>query len=112
MKGFFTPLAAILVAAVAAAVLLTGFYAKLRMDQWTNAIDAGYAQIDGERMTLRQTGDWNQYHARQTQTYRLVVQLLENKPFGTRLSAEEQSLLDSTRIELSRRENDPSLNPQ
>jgi hypothetical protein len=99
MKLFLAIFAAVILAAI-----LGGLYGKVRIDRWEKATDACYAQIYSVRSEFRYSDDWNEVRDRQTQAYRLLVQLLENKPFGIPLDQEEQTDLDGIRIELSRRE--------
>jgi hypothetical protein len=105
---------------VPAAVILAGLGAKVRIDQWENAVDACYAQLKNDRVAFRLADahsapvplaggpqvviGWQDARNRETQTYRRLLRLLENKPFGIPLDQEEQSVLDSMRIELSRRD--------
>jgi hypothetical protein len=105
MKLFLAIFAAVILAAI-----LGGLYGKVRIDQWENATDACYAQIYSQNMAFQRavhrnlnTANWNEARDRQTQAYRLLLQLLENKPFGIPLDQEEQSVLNSMRIEVSRR---------
>jgi hypothetical protein len=100
MKLLLTIFAALILAAI-----LGGLYGKVRIDQWENATDACYAQIESDRaaFNLGRFTDWNEARSKETKQYRLLLRLLENKPFGIPLDEEEQDDLNSMRIEVARR---------
>jgi hypothetical protein len=106
----------ILVAA-AVTVILAGFSAKVRIDRWENSTDACFAQLERNRVAFARADaaderniqdvhiiGWQDARSRETQTYQVLLRLLENKPFGIPLDQEEQSVLDSVRVELARRD--------
>jgi hypothetical protein len=105
MKLFLSIFAAVILAAI-----LGGLYGRIRYDRWDKAIDAVYAQSASEHTAFQQAAirnqaiDWNKARDQETQTYRLLAQLLENKPFGIPLDQEEQADLDGIRVELARRD--------
>jgi hypothetical protein len=100
MKLFLPIFSALILAAI-----LGGLYGKIRIDQWEKATDACYAQLESDQaaFNLGRFTDWNEARNRETKDYRLLLRLLENKPFGIPLDEEDQSVLDEIRVELSRR---------
>jgi hypothetical protein len=100
MKLFLSIFSVVILAAI-----LGGLYGKLRIDQWENATDACYAQIERDRAAFNhgRFTDWTQARDRETKQYRILLHLLENKPFGIPLDQEEQDDLYSMRIEVARR---------
>jgi len=131
MKTFFTTLAGIL---VAAAIILTGLYAKLRIDQWEMAkgmscalihsenaaselvtkgnqermrMDALYAQNQADilRMVSQNSANITALHESEDRIVELdrrLLWLLENKPFGLPLTAQERGDLDAIKTELAK----------
>jgi hypothetical protein len=100
MKLFLAIFTAVILAAI-----LGGLYGKIRIDQWEKATDACYAQIksDREAFNHQHFTDWTQARFKETKQYRLLLHLLENKPFGIPLDEEDQCVLDDMRVEVARR---------
>jgi hypothetical protein len=109
MKLFFIIFAAVLAAGV---VLLTGIYAKARLDQWEYALQMCYAETNSEPATIKARADAYMEqmrsvevlntaavdealkgHKRFLEMDQKIIALLENKPFGLPLTSAEQGAL-------------------
>src|SRR6266480_4060007 len=130
MKLFLTVFAAIL---AAGAVILTGIYAKARLDDWEKAKWMIIAEMRNNNAASQAISDRYMAEARQwaisgyvanvnlysdaalkesqeslkrlREIQTRAVALLENKPFGIPLTADEQAGLDSLKAEIAKSAN-------